>query len=151
MAEQTEDLIRRASEHALTFLRSLHERRVAAPATVDELRREWAGAGLGDGGEDPVAVLDALVAAAERGLIASAGPRYFGFVIGGSHPIAVAADWMTSAWDQNGFAYSTSPAAAVAEEVAASWLLDILGLPPTAGVGFTSGATMASFTGLAAA
>jgi glutamate/tyrosine decarboxylase-like PLP-dependent enzyme len=151
MVDDTEDLLRRTSEHALTFLRSARERHVGARATVEDLRRDFRAAGLSEAGEDPRAVLDALVAAAEPGLIASAGPRYFGFVIGGSFPVAVAADWMTSAWDQNGFAYSTSPAAAVAEEVAASWLLDLLGLPASAGVGFTSGATMASFTGLAAA
>jgi len=79
------------------------------------------------------------------------GPRYFGFVIGGGYPVAVAADWLTSAWDQNAGIYATSPAAAVVEHVAATWVRTLLGLPPTAGVGFVTGGQMANFTCLAAA
>ena len=79
------------------------------------------------------------------------GPRYFGFVIGGSHPAALAADWLTSAWDQNAVLYLATPAAAVVEEVAAAWLVELLGLPAGTSVGFTTGATMANFAGLAAA
>jgi glutamate/tyrosine decarboxylase-like PLP-dependent enzyme len=82
--------------------------------------------------------------------VASAGPRYFGFVVGGSLPAALAADWLTSAWDQNACFHVMSPAASVAEEVAGRWLVELLGLPEATSVGFTSGATMASFTGLAA-
>jgi len=78
-------------------------------------------------------------------------PRYFGFVIGGNHPAGLAADWLATAWDQNACMYVMSPAAAVAEEVASAWLLDLFGLPPDMSVGFTTGATMASFTALAAA
>jgi glutamate/tyrosine decarboxylase-like PLP-dependent enzyme len=135
----------------LSFLGGLETRPVRASATLDELRRAFAGHGLSEQGEPASQVMSALVAAADPGLVASPGPRYFGFVVGGSHPSALAADWLTSAWDQNAFSYVNSPAAAVAEEVAATWLLDVLGLPATASVGFTSGATMASFTGLAAA
>ena len=80
-----------------------------------------------------------------------AGPRYFGFVIGGHLPAALAADWLTSAWDQNAGLYVSPPASSVVEEVAAGWLLEILGLPRTASVGFTTGCTMANFTALAAA
>ncbi|HEY0444766.1 MAG TPA: aminotransferase class V-fold PLP-dependent enzyme, partial [Candidatus Limnocylindrales bacterium] len=87
---------------------------------------------------------------ADPGLVGCAGPRYFGFVIGGSVPAALAADWLTSAWDQNAGLYAISPAAAVAEEVAATWLVDLFGLPAGSSVGFTTGATMASFTALAA-
>src|SRR5580765_5345849 len=87
---------------------------------------------------------------AEPGLVAHTGPRYFGFVIGGSLPVAMAADWLTSAWDQNAGLYATSPAAAVVEEVAAAWLLDLLGLPRSAGIGFVTGCQMANATGLAA-
>jgi glutamate/tyrosine decarboxylase-like PLP-dependent enzyme len=83
--------------------------------------------------------------------VASAGPRYFGFVIGGALPVAVAADWLTSAWDQNGGGYVASPALSVAEEVAAGWIRDLLGLPPGSGVGFVTGCQMAHFTCLAAA
>jgi glutamate/tyrosine decarboxylase-like PLP-dependent enzyme len=78
-------------------------------------------------------------------------PRYFGFVIGGSVPAALAVDWLTSTWDQNVGLYLATPAASVVEEVAAAWLVELLGLPPSATVGYTSGATMANFTGLAAA
>ena len=83
--------------------------------------------------------------------MASAGPRYFGFVIGGALPVALAADWLTSAWDQNGGGYVASPALSVAEEVAAGWVRDLLGLPAGCGVGFVTGCQMAHFTCLAAA
>jgi glutamate/tyrosine decarboxylase-like PLP-dependent enzyme len=102
-------------------------------------------------GHDPFAVINSLAAHADQGLVASAGPRYFGFVIGGSVPAALAADWLTSAWDQNAGLFVSSPAASVIEEIAASWVLDLLGLPPGASVGFVTGATMANFTALAAA
>ena len=85
------------------------------------------------------------------GLVASAGPRYFGFVVGGSLPAALGADWLAAAWDQNAGLYVLSPAAAVAEEVAAAWLVELLGLPAGTSVGFVTGATMANFTALAAA
>jgi glutamate/tyrosine decarboxylase-like PLP-dependent enzyme len=83
--------------------------------------------------------------------MASAGPRYFGFVIGGSLPVAVAADWLTTAWDQNAGIYVTSPAASVVEDVAREWLLDLLELPPSCGLGFATGCQMANYTALAAA
>ena len=89
--------------------------------------------------------------AADPGLVATAGPRYFGFVVGGGLPAALAADWLASAWDQNAAMYVMSPAAAVAEEVAAAWLVDLLDLPAGTSVGFVTGATMANFTALAAA
>jgi glutamate/tyrosine decarboxylase-like PLP-dependent enzyme len=92
-----------------------------------------------------------LIEFAEPGLHAMTGPRFFGWVIGGSHPVGVAADWLASAWGQNAGNHLASPAAAVAEEVAAGWLLDILALPATASVGFATGATMANFICLAAA
>ncbi|MEA2339413.1 MAG: hypothetical protein QOE82_3420, partial [Thermoanaerobaculia bacterium] len=86
-----------------------------------------------------------------RGLISVAGPRYFGFVIGGSLPVALAADWLTSAWDQNAGIYATSPAASVVEDIAREWLLELFDLPRTASVGFVTGGQMANFTALAAA
>jgi glutamate/tyrosine decarboxylase-like PLP-dependent enzyme len=87
----------------------------------------------------------------EPGLVASAGPRYFGFVIGGALPAAVAADWLSSAWDQNGGGYAASPSLSVAEEVAGGWVLELLGLPAGSGIGFVTGCQMAHFTCLAAA
>jgi len=92
-----------------------------------------------------------LADATGPGLVASAGPRYFGFVVGGGVPAALGADWLASAWDQNAGLYVLSPGAAVAEEVAASWLVDLLDLPAGTSVGFVTGATMANFTALAAA
>ena len=85
------------------------------------------------------------------GLRAMAGPRFFGWVIGASHPVGVAADWLTSAWGQNAGNHEASPAAAAAETVAAKWLLDLLNLPREASVGFVTGATIANFVCLAAA
>ena len=80
-----------------------------------------------------------------------ASPRYFGFVIGGSVPAALAADWLTATWEQNAVLYLATPAAAVVEEVAAGWLVELLGLPAGTSVGFATSATMANFTALAAA
>jgi glutamate/tyrosine decarboxylase-like PLP-dependent enzyme len=145
----TDAALERAADIAREFLAGLPDRPVAPTVALDELRRRFGGP-LPAAGEEPVAVVDALAANAEGGLVASAGPRYFGFVIGGGLPAAVAADWLTSAWDQNAGLYVIGPAAAVAEEVAGGWLAELFGLPAGVSVGFTSGATMASFTGLAA-
>jgi glutamate/tyrosine decarboxylase-like PLP-dependent enzyme len=142
--------LRRAADLAFEFLTALPERPVGSQATQEQLRARLGGS-LPENGEDPRAVIEALDRGARDGLVASAGPRYFGFVIGGSLPAALAADWLTSAWDQNAGLFSTSPAASVAEQVAGAWLAEIFGLPPTVSVGYTTGATMASFTGLAAA
>ena len=106
---------------------------------------------LSERGEDAASVVDALAAGAERGAVASAGPRYFGFVIGGSLPAALGADWLTSAWDQNPGVYATSPLVSVLEDVAREWLLELLDLPREASVGFVTGCQMANFTCLAAA
>ena len=134
---------------AREFLARLGRRPVRATASVADLRA-CLGSPLPEDGLAPETVVSDLARAVEPGLVASAGPRYFGFVIGGSHPAAVAADWLTSAWDQNAGLYATAPAAAVVEEVAAAWLLDLLGLPRGAGVGFATGAQMANFVGLCA-
>ena len=142
--------LERAVEHALRFLKGLHERPVPAAAGLAELRAALGGP-LGDGGVDPARVVDELARAAEPGLVASAGPRYFGFVVGGSLPAALGADWLASAWDQNASLYVLGPAAAVVEDVAAAWLLDLLGLPAGASVGFVTGCQMANYTGLIAA
>jgi glutamate/tyrosine decarboxylase-like PLP-dependent enzyme len=134
---------------AREFLAGVGRRPVNATAGLAQLRASL-GSPLPERGLPPEVVVSELARAVEPGLMASAGPRYFGFVIGGSLPAAVAADWLTSAWDQNAGIYATSPASAVVEEVAAAWLLDLLGLPPGASVGFVTGAQMANFVGLAA-
>ena len=140
------ELLERTLRHAETYLGGLEERHVGAVADPAGLR-----VALTDDGVPAAQVVDELVAAAEPGLIASPGPRYFGFVTGGALPPALAADWLAAAWDQNGGLYATSPAAAVAEEVAAGWLLDVLGLPETMSVGMVTGGQGANTTCLAVA
>ena len=144
------DVLDDAAQLAAEFLDGLPSRPVGTEASVDELRSRL-GRQLSREGEDPRAVISDLARDVDAGLIASAGPRYFGFVIGGALPVAVAADWLTSAWDQNGGGYAASPSLSVAEEVAAGWVRDLLGLPEGCGVGFVTGCQMAHFTCLAAA
>jgi glutamate/tyrosine decarboxylase-like PLP-dependent enzyme len=144
------DVLDDAAGLAREFLDGLPSRRVGAEASVDELRSRL-GRDLGEEGENPREVIRELARDVDPGLIASAGPRYFGFVIGGALPVGVAADWLTSAWDQNGGGYAASPSLSVAEEVAAGWVRELLGLPPGCGVGFVTGCQMAHFTCLAAA
>jgi glutamate/tyrosine decarboxylase-like PLP-dependent enzyme len=143
-------LLQRTADLAVEFLDGLPERRVGPSASVGDLRAALGGP-LPETGEEPRETIERLVRAADPGLVGMAGPRYFGFVIGGHVPAALAADWLTSTWDQNATLYATSPANSVAEEVAAGWLLEVLGLPRSASVGFTTGCAMASFTALAAA
>jgi glutamate/tyrosine decarboxylase-like PLP-dependent enzyme len=109
------------------------------------------GGPLPEEGRPADAVVAELVRRAEGGLIGMTAPTFHGWVIGASHPAAVAADWLTAAWGQAGGFADPTPAAAAAEEVAAGWLIDLLGLPQESGVGFATGATMANFTALAAA
>ena len=143
-------LLDRARHHADEFLRAMPGRYVGARATREELLSALA-VPLSDAGEDPLAVLDALAGQGERGAMATAGPRYFGFVIGGTLPVALAADWLTSTWDQNPGIYAASPVVSVIEEVAREWLLELFDLPRQASLGFVTGCQMANFTCLAAA
>ena len=136
--------------HAEAFLAGLDERPVGLPVEPELLRAGLAHA-LQDEPMDPDAVLDELVAGVDPGLVASAGPRYFGFVTGQALPAARGADMLAAVWDQNAFSYVSSPAAAVVEEIAERWVLDVLGLPATASVGFVTGAQMANATCLAVA
>ena len=149
MADRTAGLTT-AAQHAHAFLDTLDERPVAARVDAAEVRKALGGP-VPEQGEDPRAVVDALVAGADPGLVASAGPRYFGFITGGALPAALAADWLVSAWDQCADFHSHSPAAAAIEEVTSAWTLDLLGLPATASVGFVTGGQGANTTCLAAA
>jgi glutamate/tyrosine decarboxylase-like PLP-dependent enzyme len=142
--------LRRAAELAEEHLAGLAERHVGALATYEETLAAL-DEPLPEAGADPEAVVERLAAVAGPATVASPGPRYFGFVTGGALPAALAADWLASAWDQNAFSRMASPAAAAVEAVAERWVLEALGLPAAAAVGFTTGATMANFTGLAAA
>jgi glutamate/tyrosine decarboxylase-like PLP-dependent enzyme len=119
-------------------------------ADAAELRRMF-DVGLPESGRDAVAVLENLIAAAEPGLVGNTDPRFFAWVMGSSHSAGVAADWLTSIWGQNAGIFQTAPAAAIAEEVTAKWLLELLDLPRESSIGFTTGATMAAFICLAAA
>jgi len=140
----------RAVVHAKSWLDSMPDRAVPPRLSADEIAPSFAGP-LPDGPTDPAEVIDLLAALAEPGLMAMPSGRFFGWVIGGALPAALAADWLVSAWDQNtGMRYAT-PAAAAAEEAAGGWILDLLGLPAGADVGFVTGATMANFSALAAA
>jgi len=122
------ELFRRAAQLATEYLETLPERHVGARGTREELLAALGGP-LPERGEDPVAALERFARAMDPGLIASAGPRYFGFVTGAGLPAAMAADWLASAWNQNVSLNALSPAGAAAEEVAIGWLLELLGLP----------------------
>jgi glutamate/tyrosine decarboxylase-like PLP-dependent enzyme len=135
---------------ATRFLDEVASRHVGATATLGSLR-DALGGPLPQGASDPLDVLNDLAARADAGIVASAGPRYFGFVTGGAVPVTVAADWIASAWDQNASLYVMSPAAAAIEDVVSGWILELLELPRTASVGFVTGCHMANFTCLAAA
>jgi glutamate/tyrosine decarboxylase-like PLP-dependent enzyme len=142
----TDQVLTAAHRLASEWLGTLEERPVRAAGEPDGLRAPLPGEG-----EDPVAVVEALAAAAAPGLVASPGPRYFGFVTGATLPASLGADWLTSAWDQNAALHSMSPAAATAEQAVREWVLDLLGLPATSGLGIVTGAQMANATALAAA
>jgi glutamate/tyrosine decarboxylase-like PLP-dependent enzyme len=139
-----------ALKHAKAFRQSVRDRPPRPTVSAAEMHARLSGP-VPERGEDGAAVIEALATAADPGIMGIVGPRFFGWVIGGSNEVGVAADWLTSAWGQNAGLYAGSPAAAVAEETAGRWLLDILRLPPECSVGFVTGATMANFVGIAAA
>jgi glutamate/tyrosine decarboxylase-like PLP-dependent enzyme len=146
----TRALLESTARLAADYREALSDRAVRPLLSAAELRRALE-VPLTDDGESAAQVIEALAHAGAVGSVASAGPRYFGFVIGGSTPAALAADWLVSAWDQNGGLHATSPLISAIEEVAGSWLRRLAGLPDTMTVGFVTGCQMASFTGLAAA
>jgi glutamate/tyrosine decarboxylase-like PLP-dependent enzyme len=140
----------RAHRHARDWLGTLADRPVPPRAGVADVVAAL-GPDLPAGSTPPAEVVDHLAKAVDAGLTAMPSGRFFGFVIGGTLPAALAADWLVSAWDQNALLRRLSPASAAVEDVAATWLLDLLGLPADAAVGFVTGGTMANFTCLAAA
>ncbi len=142
--------LQRAQHHAATWLNGLDERPVAAVADLSTLRARL-DLPLPERGTDPERVIDELVAMTEGGHLGSASGRFFAWVIGGSLTSALAADWLTTTWDQNAALYSTAPAAAVVEEVAGAWIKELLDLPRDASFAITSGCQLAHFTCLAAA
>jgi len=148
--QMTESLADRAVAHACAYLAAVGELTVRATLSADELR-ERLGGSLPEERDDPIRVIDAIAEAGRMGTVASQGPRYFGFVTGGSIPAAIVADWLVSAWDQNAQMFVMSPIAAVVEQIVSEWLKELFGLPPAWSVGFVTGAQMASFTALIAA
>lgn len=139
-----------AHRAALDFLASLEDRPVWPRATLAEMVDAFGGP-LPAEGMGTEAVIDQIVSRADPGLVAIPGGRFFGFVIGGTHPAALAADWLVSAWDQNSGSALLTPTTVALERVAGQWMLDILGLPESASVGFVTGGQMANFTCLATA
>jgi glutamate/tyrosine decarboxylase-like PLP-dependent enzyme len=144
------DLMPTTAERVIRYREAVAEHRVQPDVDVERFRTTFGGpfpaAGLA-----PRSVIDELVTAVEPSLVASAGPRYFGFVVGGSLDAATCADVLTTGWDQTAFNGVTSPAAALVEEVVGSWLKEALGLPQHASFGITTGAQGGNTVGLAAA
>jgi glutamate/tyrosine decarboxylase-like PLP-dependent enzyme len=140
----------KAAALATGFVETLSDRPVGAGADADAIAAAL-GWDLSDEGQDAEDVIEAMALAVDPGLVASAGPRYFGFVVGGALPASIAADWLTSAWDQNAVLHAASPAAAAVEQVAGRWMLDLLGLPTEASVGLPVGTGLGNAVGLAAA
>ncbi|MGH6949384.1 MAG: pyridoxal-dependent decarboxylase, partial [Vitreimonas sp.] len=140
----------RAAAHANRYLATLPTRPIGPTASIAELRRRLAKpvpeTGLAD-----ATVIDELVRDVDGGLMGCTSGRFFGWVIGGTLPVALAADWLTSTWDQNAASNLTAPAEAVIEEVCGEWLKDLLGLPASASYAFVTGCQMAHTTALAAA
>jgi glutamate/tyrosine decarboxylase-like PLP-dependent enzyme len=148
--DEHEKALATAVSRAIGFRRSLQERPQRPEKTYEQMRKAFKSE-LSEEGQDGTAVIEELINLAEPGLGAMAGPRFYGWVIGSSHPVGVAADWLTSAWGQNAGGHTPTPAAAACEENAERWLLDLLHLPAGSSIGFVTGATIANFTCLAAA
>jgi glutamate/tyrosine decarboxylase-like PLP-dependent enzyme len=143
-------LLDQTAKLAADFYDTLDERPVYPRVSTTELRETFS-TQLPEGPTAAPTLIAELAADADPGIVAEAGGRYFGMVIGGAIPAALAADWLTSTWDQNACLYVGGPAASVVEEVAGAWLIELLGLPQNASFGFVTGAQMANFTALAAA
>lgn len=150
MREDMPSLLAAVQQHASSWFAALEKRPVRAAMSGDELRQILGGP-LAEQGIAAEKIAEILANAGNSGTLALAGPRYFGFVIGGALPAAVAADWLVSAWDQNSGLYVMSPLVAVIEQITGAWLREIVGLPTTMSFGFVTGCQMANFTGLAAA
>ena len=139
-----------AAAHARRWLDGVNDRAIPATADAASLLASLP-ARLPDTGRAPVDVVDDLVGIVEPGLMASQSPRFYGWVMGGTLPASLAADWLVSAWDQNAGMRDATPGVVTIEDAGARWLLDALDLPRGSAVGYVTGATMANFTGLAAA
>jgi glutamate/tyrosine decarboxylase-like PLP-dependent enzyme len=148
--DPVKDLLGLTADYASGFIGSLDDRPVPPQASIEELRAALGGP-LPERGSDATEVIAELIEAAEPGLMAMPSGRFFGFVIGGALPVTVAADWLTSAWDQNAGLIGPAPSAGVVEEVVLEWLRELLLLPAGVSAGFVTGCQMAHMTALAAA
>jgi glutamate/tyrosine decarboxylase-like PLP-dependent enzyme len=148
--ESRDRALRTAADLAYRYLSGLDERHVGPQLDAEATAARLGGPLQGEG-RDSAEVVAELAEAVDPALVASAGPRYFGFVIGGALPAAAATDWLVTAWAQNAALHASSPAAAAAEQVAGEWMLEILGLPADASFGFPTGAGLGNAVGLAAA
>ncbi len=146
--EPTGQALDRAHAHAVTWLESLNTRDIPAHAGIEAIA-DLLGRTLPDGPTPAHEVIDRLATACASGLTGMPSGRFFGFVVGGTHPAALGADWLTSAWDQNAGMRSVTPAHSAVEELTGEWLVDLLDLPEGTTIGFPTGGTMANFTGLA--
>lgn len=144
------DLLKIASGLAINYLNEIDHRAVA-PSPEAVARLNELGGQMPERPLDPVEVIKLLDQIGSPATMASAGPRYFGFVIGGAMPVTVAANWIAGAWDQNAPVSSVSPTGVACERISIGWLVDLLGLPSGTGGALVTGATAANFTGLAAA
>jgi glutamate/tyrosine decarboxylase-like PLP-dependent enzyme len=144
------EVLARAAREAISYRQSVATAGEAHTLSYARMLEAFAGP-TPEHGDDASTIIDDLIARATPGIRPQTGPRFFGWVIGGSHPTGVAADWLTAAWGQNAGNLVAAPAASAVEAVAAGWLLDLLGLPPDASVGMVTGATVANFVCLAAA
>lgn len=150
MTQDLAPLLRRIADHAARYRARVPDGPQRPDLSMQEVRAKFEEL-TPEKGAPIDAVIDELIARSEGGLAAMMGPRFFGWIIGATAPAGMAADWLTSAWGQNCGNYLATPAAAAVEEIAATWLLDLLDLPRSSSVGFVTGTTMANFTGLAAA
>ena len=149
-SSEIETLWGAAARRAIAYRQGVGDRPQGPTAGYADMLEAFSGP-TPETGADASAVLDALTAAADPGLPSMTGPRFFGWMIGSSHPVGVAADWLTSTWGQNCGNHHGMPAGSAAESVSAGWLLDLLDLPRESSVGFVTGATMANMVGIAAA
>jgi glutamate/tyrosine decarboxylase-like PLP-dependent enzyme len=144
------ELLAKTAVRAARYASEIRSRRVS-PLPQDVASLEALGGTLPQGSSDPAEILALLDDIGSPATVATTGGRYFGFVIGGTLPAALAANWLAGAWDQNAAMYVMSPVAAKIEEIVLAWLVDLIGLPSTCGAGFVTGTTMANFSALAAA
>ena len=143
-------LLAEAADRAARYVTGIANRRVVPlPADVERLKE--LGGSLPELPSEPAETLALLDDVGSPATVATTGGRYFGFVIGGSLPAALAANWLAGAWDQNAAMHVMSPVAAKLEEIVLAWMVDLLDLPSEAGAGFVTGTTMANFSALAAA